>query len=61
MQFVGHRSIKNALAYTQPPNFENSNYHLATAKTVEEAGKLIEAGFEYVCTCNDIMLFRKPK
>jgi len=27
----------------------------------EEARKLIEAGFEYVCTFEDVMLFRKRK
>ena len=29
--------------------FGRDEYHFATAKTVEEAGKLITAGFEYVC------------
>ncbi|MGD8545998.1 MAG: hypothetical protein PVH12_07470 [Candidatus Bathyarchaeota archaeon] len=33
----------------------------ATANTVEETKKLIETGFKYVCTRNDIMLFRKQK
>jgi hypothetical protein len=33
----------------------------ATAASIEEAGKLIQAGFEYVCHHNDIMLYRKRK
>jgi integrase len=61
MQFLGHRNIKNTLVYTQLINFENDDYHSATASTVQEAAKLIEAGFEYVCTYTDIMLFRKRK
>jgi len=61
MQLLGHRNIKNTLVYTQLVNFENDDYHSATAKTVEEASKLVEAGFEYVCTYDNIMLFRKRK
>jgi len=28
---------------------------------MDEAGKLIQAGFEYVCRHNDVMLFRRQK
>lgn len=61
MQLLGHRNIKSTLVYTQLVNFESDDYHSATAGTVEEARKLVETGFEYVCTHNDIMLFRKRK
>jgi integrase len=61
MQLLGHRNIKNTLIYTQLINFENDDYHSATAKTIEDATKLIETGFEYVCTHDNIILFRKPK
>jgi hypothetical protein len=33
----------------------------AVAGNVDEAKKLIEAGFEYVCSHNETMLFRKRK
>jgi hypothetical protein len=37
-------------------------FYLATAKTTKEAEKLVEDGFEYVCTTpEDIMLFRKRR
>ncbi len=36
-------------------------FHFATAKTVEEAGKLIEVGFEYICHHEGVMLLRKRK
>jgi hypothetical protein len=32
-----------------------------TAKTIEEAAKLIEVGFEFVHEHNGIMIFRKRK
>jgi len=32
-----------------------------TAETVDEAAKLMEAGFEYVCEINGVKLFRKRK
>ena len=61
MQFIGHRNSKNTLVYTQLINFENDDYHSPTANTVQEAARLIEAGFEYICTYTDIMLFRKRR
>jgi integrase len=61
MNLLGHRSIQNTLIYTQLVNFESNDYYSATAKSIDEAGKLVEAGFEYVLTNSDIMLFRKRK
>ena len=53
--------MENTLIYTQLVEFETDDYHLATAETIKEARKLIEAGFEYVCTREGYMLFRKRK
>jgi hypothetical protein len=61
MRLLGHRNIKNTRVYTQLVNFESDDCHSATAGIVEEARKLVETEFEYVCTHNDIMLFRKRK
>jgi hypothetical protein len=58
---LGHKNIQNTLLYTQLISFENEDYHSATAKTVQEAQKLIEAGFEYVCEFDGVKLFRKRK
>ncbi|MCJ7469755.1 hypothetical protein MUO74_04545 [Candidatus Bathyarchaeota archaeon] len=56
------KSIANTLIYTQLIEFEEDDqYCSATANNVEEAKKLIEAGFEYVCNHNETMLFRKRK
>lgn len=60
-QRLGHRNIKNTLIYTHLVTFEGDEYHSAVAETVEEATKLIEAGFEYVCEVDDARLFRKRK
>jgi integrase/recombinase XerD len=61
MKLLGHKDIKTTLIYTQLIQFESDEFHSATAKTIEEAEQLVEAGFEYVCTYNDVLLFRKHK
>jgi len=40
---------------------ESDQFHSATAKTVEDAQKLIEAGFEYVCEFDEVKIFKKRK
>ena len=60
-QMLGHRSIMSTMIYTHLIDFREDDFHSATAKTVEEAAKLVEAGFEYVCTYEDVKLFRKRK
>jgi hypothetical protein len=47
--------------YTQLVNFESEEFHSATAQTIQETQKLVEAGFEYVCNFNELKLFRKRK
>jgi integrase len=63
MQMLGHKNIRNTLIYTQLIKFEEEDeFYSATAKTTEEAKKLVEDGFEYICTTpEDVMLFRKRK
>jgi len=61
MDLLGHRNIESTLVYTHLIHFEGDEYHSAVAKSVEEARKLLETGFEYVCQKDDIMLFRKRK
>jgi len=61
-QQLGHKKIETTLIYTQLVNFnDNEEYYSATAKTVEEAQKLIEQGFDYVCDIDAVKLFRKRK
>jgi integrase len=61
MKMLGHRNIQNTLLYTQLISFESDQFHSATAKTVQDAQKLIEAGFEYVCEFNEVKIFKKRK
>ena len=60
-QLLGHKRIENTEVYTHLINFEDEEYHSATAQKVEEAKQLIEKGFEYVCDMEGIKLFRKRK
>ncbi len=60
-QLLGHKRIENTLLYTQLITFESDDYSSAVAKTTDEARGLIEAGFEYVCSHDNTMLFRKRK
>jgi len=58
---LGHKSIVGTDYYVQPVTFDADDYTCQTAKTVEEAQKLIEAGFERVCAFDDCKLFGKRK
>lgn len=60
-EILGHKNINNTLKYTHLVNFKTDEYISKAAKTVEEAQKLIEAGFEYVCDFDGVKLFRKRK
>lgn len=60
-EMLGHRSIQSTLIYTQLIDFKDDDFPLATAKSIEEGQKLIEAGFEYVCDFDDVKLFKKRK
>jgi hypothetical protein len=61
MFILGHRQIENTLLYTQLISFESDEFHSAVAQTIDEAKKLVETGFEFVCTHEGVMLFRKRK
>jgi len=61
MKLLGHKSIANTLIYTQLVEFEGDEYSSAVASNVDEAKKLIEAGFEYICSHDETMLFRRRK
>jgi len=50
-------NLENALFQTG----RDDEFHAKTAKTVEEASKLIEVGFEFVVEHQGVMIFRKRK
>jgi hypothetical protein len=61
MRLLGHKSINNTLVYTQMVQFKTEEFCSATANTIEDAQRLIEAGFEYVTELDGVKLFRKRK
>jgi integrase len=62
MNLLGHRSIKNTLVYTHFIEFKDDEFISKVATNAEEASKLVEAAFDYVCTTpENLMLFRKRK
>jgi hypothetical protein len=58
---LGHRSLVSTDYYVQLVAFESEDYTSASARTIQEAQKLVEAGFEYVCDFDGDKLFRKRK
>ena len=61
MKLLGHKNITNTLIYTQLVNFDEEEYISKVAWTLEEACKLVEAGYEYVCEMEGAKIFRKRK
>jgi hypothetical protein len=56
MLFLARSLVVRAIAES-----EGDEYCLVAASGVEEARKLLEAGFEFICIHKDEMLFRKRK
>jgi hypothetical protein len=52
---------KNSARLSMLGSSDNNEFHSATAKTVQDAQKLDDAGFEYVCDFDDTKLFRMRK
>lgn len=61
MRVLGHKNIQNTLVYTHLVDFREEEYVSKAAWTLEEAQKLVEAGFEYVCEIEGAKLFRKRR
>jgi len=64
-QMLGHRDIKSTMLYINLEHglFQsiNDEFYVKTAKTVEEACKMVEVGFEYVTIIDGVQIFRKRK
>lgn len=61
----GHNNIQNMEIYITLENglftSKDAEFHVAVAKTLEDACKLLEVGFEYVTDMDMVKLFRKRK
>lgn len=60
-QALGHKSLLNTQIYTHLVNFDSDEYNVQVAENLEEAKKLLEAGFDYITDMDDRKLFRKRK
>ena len=60
-QQMGHKRLDTTLIYTQLLNLNEDEWTCRTANSVEQAAKLIEAGFQYVTEMDGLKLFRKRK
>jgi integrase len=60
-QVLGHKSLNSTMLYTQLISFKDDDFSAVVAHSEEEACKLIEAGFEYVCDFNGNKIFKKRK
>ena len=60
-EILGHKSLNNTMLYTQLISFKDDDFTATVAHSEEEACKLIEAGFEYVCDFGQNKLFRIRK
>jgi len=60
-KLLGHKNIQNTMVYVHLVNFESEEWVCKVAENVDEAGKLVEVGFEFVTQFEGKMLFRKRK
>jgi len=60
-EMLGHRRLSSTMVYTHLIRFENTDYHVKTAKTLKEACELAEVGFSFFTKINGVQVFRKPK
>jgi len=60
-ELLGHRDINTTLLYTQLVKFESSEYHTAIAKTVDQARKLGQAGYELFDIVKEVHIYRRRK
>ena len=63
---LGHKSIKSTEKYIHLEKMffnelEANQFIVKVAKTLKDAVKLVQVGFEFHCEIDDIKLFRKRK
>ena len=60
-QALGHKNLMNTQIYTHLINFPSDEYDVQVAETLEEAKKLLEAGFDFVTNMDGRKIFRRRK
>jgi hypothetical protein len=61
MVLMGHTKLETTQRYMHLLNLNDDEWTVDGATTVEQAKKLLEAGFQYQTTIEGIQLFRKRK
>ena len=60
-KMLRHKCILSSMKYIHMIHLKDDEFEVTSATDVEEAKKVLEAGFEYVTQKDGIMLFKKPK
>jgi integrase len=60
-KLLRHKRVENTMKYISMIHFEDDEFEVTTATTVEEAKQALIAGFNYITEKGGIMLFRRPK
>jgi integrase len=60
-KLLRHKRIENTMKYISMIHFEDDEFEVTTATTIEEAKQILSAGFNYITEKNGVMLFRRPK
>jgi len=58
---MGHTKLETTQRYMHLLNLNDDEWAVDGATTVEQAKKLLEAGFQYQTTIEGVQLFRKRK
>jgi integrase len=60
-QRLGHKRVENTMKYIGMVTIRDDEFEVATATNVEEAKKILEAGYTYSTEMNGVKLFTRPK
>jgi hypothetical protein len=60
-KLLRHKRIENTMKYISMIHFEEDEFEVTTATTVEESKQALCVGFNYITERDGIILFRRPK
>lgn len=60
-KLLRHKRVENTMKYISMIHFEDDEFEVTTATTVEEAKQALSIGFNYITEKDGIMLFRRLK
>jgi len=60
-KLLRHKRIQNTMKYIHMIKFEDNEFEVAAATTIEEEKELLKTGFNFIREKNNIALYRRPK